>query len=115
MNTFSFCWTDELGAAIRSASDEPYAMHLVSDDAELVMSAVNQGIDSHLEACYIPDRGDSYEWKHGEWSERLYCLVSPESLSVLVRRLMTGNYGSYSGDAEYLASSICETLDIELI
>ena len=41
----------------------------------------------------------------------LECKVSPESLPVLVRRLLE------SGDeeAESLASSICQTLDIELI
>ncbi len=109
MKSFSFYWTDKLGEAIKSASTELYNMRLVSDDAELVKTAVNQGIDAYLEACFIPDRGDSYDWslKTG----RLNCLVSPESLPVLVRRLMTMD----SEPAEYLASDICETLDIELI
>jgi hypothetical protein len=42
---------------------------------------------------------------------RLECKVSPKSLPVLVRRLME------SGDeqAELLASSMCQTLEIELI
>ncbi len=60
-----------------------FTMSLVQKDAEVVKAAVNQGIDSYLEACYVPDRGDSYEWD----GRRLNCKVSAESLPVLIRRL----------------------------
>lgn len=107
-NTFSAYWTDKLGAAIREAQTEPYSMSLVGHDAQAVQAAVNQGIDSHLEACFVPARGDSYKWIG---SYRLQCSVSPESLPVLVRRLLeTGEDHAMS-----LASSICSTLEIELI
>lgn len=106
MKNFSACWSDALGQAIKEACIEPYTMELVGKDKQVVIKAVNQGIDSCLEACYISERGDSYV-DHG----KLHCTVSSESLPVLVRRLME------SGDetAENLASSICYTLDIELI
>lgn len=105
MKTFSACWSDELGAAIKAAVTTPYTMELTKSDAELVKAAINQGIDSRLEACFIPARGDSYEWD----GRRLNCRVSAESLPILVRRLLE------NGDEGGLASSICSTLDIELI
>lgn len=100
-------WSDALGQAIREQSDSHYKMELTPTDAQCVTNAVNQGIDSYLQACYLPARGDEYK----QVGNRLMCKVSPESLPVLVRRMME------SGDenAESLASSICETLDIELI
>ena len=105
--SFTFGWSNDLGEALK-ANTEAYPMRLIPDDADVVMAAVNQGIDAHLEACFVPDRGDSYEWSD---TGRLNCNVSPESLPVLIRRLLE------SGDenAEYLASGICETLDIELV
>lgn len=111
MQTFSAIWSDELAAAIRAAQTEPYTMSLVGDDARAVEDAVNQGIDAHLEACFMPDRGDSYAHKTDEsWGiRRLHCSVSQESLPVLVRRLME------AGDESGIASGICETLDIELV
>ena len=92
-------------------------MSLVGEDRHRVIAAVNQGIDSYLEACFVPDRGDRYESKtppgiHGIISgPRLECLVSAKSLPVLVRRLIE----SEDDEAESLASSICSTLDIELV
>jgi hypothetical protein len=111
-------WTDELGRQIAQAVPKPgYTMSLVGEDRETVIAAVNQGIDAHLKACFVPDRGDSFELLtppgiQGRISgPRLECKVSPRSLPVLVRRLME------SGDeeAESLAASICQTLEIELI
>ena len=92
-------------------------MSLVAEDRQRVIAAVNQGIDAYLEACYVPGRGDSFRLEtppgiRGIISgPRLECKVSPKSLPVLVRRLME------SGDeqAELLASSMCQTLEIELI
>jgi hypothetical protein len=105
--TFSACWTDKLGTAIKKQCKESFPMDCAPSDAECVKAAVNQGIDSHLEACFIPEQGDSYAAK----GSRLYCKVSPDSLPVLVRRLME----SGNDEAESLAISICSALDIKLI
>ncbi len=72
---------------IRNALEEDaaYTMQCVpGDGAEAVIAAVNQGIDAHLEACFIKERGDNYEWVGG----RLCCVVSRESLPTLIRRLL---------------------------
>ena len=118
MKTFSCIWTDKLGAEIaKAAPKDGYSMSLVGEDRQKVVTAVNQGIDSHLEACFVPDRGDSFRFQTPKGIKgrisgpRLECTVSPLSLPVLVRRLME------SGDetAESLASDICQTLEIQLI
>ena len=118
MKTFSFIWTDKLGLAIAEATPKRgYSMSLVSEDRLAVIAAVNQGIDSHLEACYVPARGDRFSLRtppgiRGRISgPRLECRVSAQSLPVLIRRLME----SENEQAESLASSICQTLEIELI
>ena len=94
MQTFSYGTTPpEVIKAAHMADKElqgrPFNMKLVGHDAELVMDAVNQGIDSHLEACNFPDLGDSYVWytdpRMGD--RRLRCNVSVQSLPVLLRRL----------------------------
>lgn len=85
----------------------PFPMQLVGEDAQVVMDAVNQGIDSHLEACFCPDRGDSFAWS----GSRLYCHVSCESMPVLLRRLSEID----SDAAMSLRSSILETVGIEEI
>ena len=48
---------------IRQAMNgEPFTMSLTdTDEINAVIAAVNQGIDSHLEACFCPDRGDRYD------------------------------------------------------
>jgi hypothetical protein len=118
MKTFSFIWNHKLRTAIAEAAPKAgYPMSLVGEDQQSVIAAVNQGIDSHLEACFVPARGDRFRLRTPQGirgricGPRLECHVSPQSLLVLVRRLME------SGDdaAESLASSICQTLDIELI
>ena len=70
-------------------------------------AAVNQGIDSCLEACNCPELGDSFmsgQRKVGKLvvCGTLECSISPESLPVLIRRLFE------SGDehGESLASSM---------
>jgi len=82
-------------------------MSLVGEDKRACIEAVNQGIDSRLEACFCPDRGDRFD----DIGYRLECAISSTSLTVLVRRLMESD----NEQANSLASSICETLDIELI
>jgi len=126
--SFSAYWTDALAAAILARAPEFYTASLVGEDAAALVEAVNQGIDSHLEACFVPDRGDSFTpdsrtltavedckfWKAGDTltlARTVECRVSRQSLAVLVRRLM--ELGTEAGD--YLASGICSTLDIELI
>ena len=109
MMTFAAVWSNELKQAIVNAQGAtPYSMSLVGDDIETVTDAVNQGIDAHLEACFIPDRGDSYDMVQGDYVTRLECSVSAESLPVLIRRILESNN-------EYLAIDICSTLDIELV
>ncbi len=91
----------------------PYHMELVGEVAVVVEKVVNQGIDSHLEACFKKDI-DSYEWGQDEnplHTTRLNCEVSPESLVVLLRRL----YEEGSEEAEMLRRDILDTLDIEEI
>jgi len=118
MKTFSLMWTENLGATVaRAAPRRGYPMSLVGEDLDAVIAAVNQGIDAHLEACFVPARGDRFRVQtppgiRGRISgPRLECRVSPPSLPVLIRRLLE----SGSETAELLASGICQTLDIELI
>lgn len=106
--TFSAAWSAELNAAvIATAPAEGYRMSLVRADAEMVVVAVNQGIDAHLEACFLPDRGDRFEYA----GARLNCRLSPDSLATLVRRLLESDDLA----ATSLAAGICQTLGIELI
>jgi hypothetical protein len=71
-------------AAVREAmGNHPFRMVLAdNDEVEAVRTAVNQGIDSHLEACFLKDR-DSYEIE----GRRMRCSITSESLPVLLRRL----------------------------
>ena len=72
---------------------EPFTMSLVDrDEINAVIKAVNQGIDSHLEACNCPQRGDSYQAGKRMIGDivtcrTLECIISVESLPVLIRRL----------------------------
>jgi hypothetical protein len=73
-----------------------YSMELVGRiDIEAMMAAVNQGIDSHLEACFIRERGDQFEHRERKVGSRcvghvLACKISQESMPVLLRRLFEG-------------------------
>jgi hypothetical protein len=110
MIRFSAIWSDALGKAIeeKAKDDAPiYKMSLVGEDARCVIAAVNQGIDAHLEACFIAERGDNY-YQNGH---KLMAQVSPESLRVLCRRLMESD----DDTGLSLVSGICQTLDIELV
>ncbi len=99
---------------IRQAiNGEPFTMSLTdSDEIRAVITAVNEGIDAHLEACYCPDRGDRYEGGDRMAGKLVLCrtlegVVSPASLPVLLRRLCEADLG---GDA--LANDILTTLGI---
>ena len=81
----------------------PVEFHNNSQDFKSFQAAVNVGIDSHLEAiAFVETRG--------EYGRRRF-EIEPNTLHVLIRRLME----SGEENAESLASSICTTLDIELI
>jgi hypothetical protein len=85
---------------------EPFTMSVTDEDEiEIIIDAVNEGIDSHLEACNVAERGDSYEggtrgftatsdtprWKKGEYvcmARTLECVVSVESFPTLLRRML---------------------------
>lgn len=93
---------------------EPYTMSLTgTDEIRAVVAAVNQGIDAHLEACFCPQRGDRYEGGERRAGRlilcrTLECVVSPESLPTLLRRLTEGNDAGMS-----LAGDILMTLGFD--
>jgi hypothetical protein len=90
----------------KAMASEPFTMSLTdTDEIKAVIAAVNEGIDSHLEACFCPDRGDRYEGgkrKAGKLTlcRTLECVVSPESLPVLLRRLCESDLGDPEVEAE---------------
>jgi len=101
--------------AVRMAMDgKPYPMSLTGrDEVQAVVTAVNQGIDSHLEACFCPDRGDHYEIGKRMAGTLLLChcldcSVSVKSLPVLLRRLCEGDDAGIS-----LSSDILMTLGFD--
>jgi len=104
----------------QAMANEPFTMSLTdSDEIKAVIAAVNEGIDSHLEACYCPDRGDRYEGgkrRAGKLvlCQTLECVVSPESLPTLLRRLCESDLGDADVEAEgnRLASDILMCLGI---
>ncbi len=106
---------------IRKAMDgNPFNMSLTeTDDIKAIIAAVNIGIDAHLEACFCPDRGDSYEGgkrKAGKLllCHTLECVLSVESLPVLLRRLCESNLGNTEteGAGMQLAADILLVLGI---
>ncbi len=102
----------------RAMGNEPFTMSLTdSDEIRAIIEAVNEGIDSHLEACYCPDRGDRFgggERKAGKLTlcRTLECVVSVESLPVLLRRLCESELG---GDPEVQAEGNRLASDILMV
>lgn len=88
---------------IKACKGKNYRAVFKGNDAVLVKKAVNQGIDSHLEGCFVVGK-DTYDVQ-GSW---LHCYISPESLPVLLRRL-----SEICDEAHLLASDILGTLGIE--
>ena len=88
-----------------------FNMSLVGADATAVEAVVNRGIDAHLEACFVPERGDLYRWAEAPEDQqilyvpRLMCVVSAESMPVLLRRLYESD-----DDGCCLADGILELL-----
>ena len=104
--------------AVRDAMEgRAYRMSLTDrDEIHAVITAVNQRIDSHLEACFTPALGDHYA--HGQRKVGslvlcpcLDCTVSLPSLPVLLRRLCELNTDEEIADAgASLAEAILLTL-----
>ena len=97
---------------------EPYPMSLTGKAIDVVTAAVNRGIDSHLEACFIPDRGDSFMPGKRETAttficRTLECKISQESMPVLLRRLfdLEGSE-EFEDEGRSVASDILATLGI---
>jgi len=108
----------------KAMKDEAYPMSLTeAKEIQAIVLAVNEGIDSHLEACNSPDRGDSYQPGKRMAGSRcitttLECVVSAESLPVLLRRLFNlktddDSDGGLRDTAESLAEDILMTLGID--
>ena len=104
----------------KAMGGQPYTMSLTdTTEIKAVIAAVNQGIDAHLEACFCPDRGDSFEGgsrKAGKLllCHTLECAVSPESLPVLLRRLFELDTDCDVADAGMsLAGDILMTLGFD--
>lgn len=86
-----------------AVKDEEFTMTLSSHDLQVFKTAVNQGIDSRLQACWVPARGDLIQpGSNG----RVKITLSKDSLPVLLRRLFENG-----GDTETsLASDIMASL-----
>jgi hypothetical protein len=102
-------------------ANEPFTMSLTdTDEVRAVIVAVNEGIDSYLEACFCPDRGDRFEGgkrKAGKLTlcRSLDCVVSVESLPTLLRRLSESDLGGdpdVQSAGSQLASDILMVLGI---
>lgn len=107
MKTLSAIYTPALESAIKShcahLPSYPIECHESSEDCEAIRDAVSQGIDSHLEAIRFTEFS-------GQYGKRGLAL-NPETLHVLIRRLMESD----NENAQNLASAICGTIGIELI
>ena len=100
-----FDWSDELTNAVLAKAPPLYYADFNMHDTRCVMTAVNQGIDSYLEACNVPTRGDSYIWNNQKLNSR----ISRESMPILLRRLSE----STSPRAVFLAIDILDTIGID--
>ena len=101
--TNSNCCDIPYDEIIKACEGENYTMSLVGRDAEVVVKAVNIGIDSRLQACSISGKDDFHpgERKIGDvvTANTLECDITPESLCVLLRRLFEDmEYTGEDGD-----------------
>lgn len=95
----------QISDILKAMNGENFRLNLSSSDSESVYLALKTGIDSHLEACYVPSRGDRFEWSKG----RLSGEISPESMPTLLRRL----FESDCENAWSLADSILTVLGFD--
>jgi len=99
--TFGTCPEHVIKTAVKEQCPDGYPMGNISqEDWTPIANAVNQGIDSHLEAITTRSKFNPNERK---------CNIHPEELHVLLRRLFEDG----SEEAWDLRSSILFTLDIE--
>lgn len=89
-------------------------LEFAAADAVRAVQAVNLGIDSCLEACFVRERGDDYFWRNPGF---LACRVSPKSLPTLLRRLraQSDDLSLIEAIFDALGISRLECGDIEII
>ncbi len=117
---------------VLEAHPEPYEMELRGDSADVLAQAILVGIDSHLEACFVEERGDQclfHRVAHiatlndekviapccDSRPNSLSVVVSATSLPVLLRRLSELEYGGdtdLQDAARSLADDILETIGL---
>lgn len=116
-------------AQIREAmKGKSFEMELVGEEATIALTAINQGIDARLQACFIPSLGDRYEWRNHDiriddgnggakecrLSTKLFLSLSPESLPVFLRRLAEDFYAEETdgedGCEDDIATSLCGSI-----
>lgn len=114
---------------IRECKGENFPFSLTDEDeARVAIKMVNIGIDSRLQACFVPDRGDSFSngersitatsdtdrWSAGDkivLAKTLEGSLSPESLCVFLRRLCEDTeYTGEDGDDNDVGSSLASTI-----
>jgi hypothetical protein len=106
-------------AARDAMEGRAYRMSLTDrDEIRAVIAAVNQGIDSHLEACFLPARGDRYAHAHRKAGQLIVCpcldcTVSLQSLPVLLRRLCELDAEDIADAGLSLAGDILLTLGFD--
>lgn len=92
----------------KAMKGKPFTMKLTKTDGKIVGQAADEAIDSRLEACFVPDRGDEYVWEDGF----LNCVVSVESFPVLLRRLSEAWIDGDEEICEAAASLLDACLDV---
>ena len=104
MNEFLYCGqvsTDQIKEAANEQCPKGYPMVIKSQKTwNAIIAAVNQGIDSYLEA-----------FTRSEFNDNGECFVHPDELHILVRRLSESN----DEEAEDLGLCILATLEIEVV
>ncbi len=90
-----------------------YHIECSNTDFKLIVAAINQGIDAHLEAIF-------FDHSAGPHGKQVIRIKDAKSLQVLIRRLWeAGEKASHidnASDPEWdLASAILQTLGIEWI
>jgi hypothetical protein len=114
---------ETIAAAYDEQCPDGYAVQLVGDDAEIVTAAVNQGIDSRLEAISFMEGGEpGWENTHPTLGFPKLCMTfDKHGLLILLRRLYEYNYGEAvdedderKGDlACNFRGAVLQTLNIE--
>jgi hypothetical protein len=115
---------------VLEANTDPFPMKQHGDYAAVLAQAMQMGIDSHLEACFVEERGDRCLFHKvaqiatlngekviapccGSHPNALSVVVSAESLPVLLRRLFELDYGRNTDAARCLADDILDTIGID--